>query len=300
MQQRLRPSTVFLLVFPPLTWAANAIVGRLIYDQIPPMTLNLLRWLTAFVLLLPLGYAALRRDSPMWPRWRHYGLLGLLGVGTYNSLQYLALHTSQPLNVSLVGSGVPIWMLLVGRICYGEPVRRVQVAGALLSMCGVLTVLSRGSLDTLLAFHLVPGDAYVVLATISWSFYSWMLARPSGGGDALRNDWAPFLLAQIFFGCLWSGLFSAAEWTLGDPHIEWNWKLAAAVLFIGLFPALIAYRSFGAAVARTGPAMAVFSINLTPIFTALLTVIFLGQTPSVYHLVAFALIVGGIVISSRK
>lgn len=300
MHQSLRPGTVFLLVLPPLLWAGNTIVGKVINADIPPMTLNLLRWSVAFVLMLPLGWRALRRDSPMWPRWRYYALLGLLGVGTYNSLQYLALHTSQPLNVTLVGSGVPVWMLLVGRLFYGEPVRRNQLIGALLSMSGVLTVLCRGDLHSLLAFRLVPGDAFVVLATIAWAFYSWMLARPKGGGDALAKSWAPFLLAQVLFGSLWSAGFSAAEWTLGDPVIHWSWRLVAAIGFIGLFPAVIAYRTFGAAVARAGASVAVFSINLTPVFTALLAVLFLGETPHLYHALAFLMIVAGIAISARR
>jgi drug/metabolite transporter (DMT)-like permease len=104
----------------------------------PPMTLNLLRWSVALVILLVLGRAALRPGSGVLRNWRRYALLGLLGIGLYNSMQYLALTTSSPLNVTLVASGVPVWMLLVGRLFYNVPVKGRQIGGAVLSIAGVL------------------------------------------------------------------------------------------------------------------------------------------------------------------
>ena len=146
MNQRLTPATALLLTLPPLLWAGNAVVGRLVHELIPPMTLNFLRWVLAFVILLPLAWRVLRPDSALWSHWRRFSLLGLLGVGCYNALQYLALQTSTPLNVTLVASSIPVWMLMVGALFFGRPVSRRQVAGALLSIAGVLVVLSRGQL----------------------------------------------------------------------------------------------------------------------------------------------------------
>ena len=100
----LTPRNAALLLIPPLLWAGNAIVGRMIAELMPPLTLNFFRWALAFVLLLPLAHSVLRRTSPLWGHWKHYALLGLLGVGCYNSLLYLALQTSTPINVTLVGS----------------------------------------------------------------------------------------------------------------------------------------------------------------------------------------------------
>jgi drug/metabolite transporter (DMT)-like permease len=82
--------------------------------------------------------------------------------------------------------------------------------------------------------------------------------------------------------------------------MQWSWPLAAALLFIAVGPALMAYRSWGAGVARAGPAVAGFFSNLTPLFTAVLSSAFLGESPSLYHVLAFALIVGGIVVSARR
>ena len=300
MSQRLGPSTILLLCLPSLTWAGNAVVGRLLHELISPMTLNFLRWTLALLILLPLAHTVFRRSSAVWPQWRYYATLGLLGIGSYNALQYLALQTSQPLNTTLVASGAPFWILIVGRLFFGATTRRVEWVGALISVAGVLTVLSRGDVLSLLELKLVPGDAFMVLATITWAFYAWKLVRPPAGPDVPRRDWSAFLAAQAFFGVLWSGGFAAAEWGLGRGHVDWSWSLAAGVGFISLFAAVIAFRAYGAGIQRVGPKITTFFGNLTPLFTAGLSVALLGERPRLYHAVAFVLIVGGIVVSSRQ
>ncbi len=298
MNRKLTASTALLLTIPPLLWAGNAIVGRLVRDAVPPMTLNLLRWSIALLILLPLGRAILRPGSGLWADWRRFSLLGLLGVGLYNSLQYLALQTSTPINVTLVASGMPVWMLLVGALFFRVPARRRQLVGAALSIAGVLLVLSRGEWSQFVAMRLVAGDLYMILATIAWAFYSWMLMQPKDR-PALRADWAAFLAAQVVYGVLWSGAFAGAEWSAGAVHIDWSWQVGAALLYVAIGPAIIAFRCWGAGVQRAGPTVGAFFINLTPLFAALMSTAFLGELPHWYHIAAFALIIGGIAWSSR-
>lgn len=299
MSQRITFNTVALLVIAPLLWAGNAVVGRLVNGLVPPMTLNFLRWVLAFFILLPLAWRVLRPASPLWPRWRRFAVLGLLGVGCYNALQYLALKTSTPLNVTLVASSGPVMVLALGRLFFGQTITRAQIVGAVLSITGVLVVLARGDWAQLMQVQLVPGDLYILLATLAWAFYTWLLNRPDDPAE-IRSDWAAFLLAQIAFGLLWSGLFAGSEWALTNAHIRWGWPLAAALLYVAVGPAVIAYRCWGLGVQRVGPAVAGFFSNLTPLFAALLSAAFLGELPHAYHAVAFALIVGGIVVSARR
>jgi drug/metabolite transporter (DMT)-like permease len=299
MNQRLTPATAALLVVPPLLWAGNAVVGRMVHELVPPITLNLLRWVLAFALLLPWAWPLLRPGSSLWPHWRRYALLGLLGVGCYNALQYLALKTSTPINVTLVASSTPVFMLAIGWAFFGQAVNRRQMLGALLSIIGVMLVLGRGELALLLQVRLVPGDVYVLLATAAWAFYSWLLARPGDPPD-IRANWAAFLMAQMVFGLGWSGLFAGAEWALTDAHIQWGWPLAAALLYVAVGPAILAYRCWGLGVQRVGPSVAGFFSNLTPLFAAVMSTALLGEVPRLYHAAAFALIVGGIVVSSRR
>lgn len=295
----LTPLTVALLVIPPLLWASNAVVGRMVRELVSPVTLNFVRWIVAFVLLLPLAAPVLRRGSPLWAHWKRYALLGLLGIGLYNAFQYLALQTSTPINVTLVGSSLPLWMLAVGSLFFGARVNAREIGGALLSMVGVLLVLSRGEWRQLLGLRLVPGDLYMILGTIAWAFYSWLLAR-THEPRAVRQDWAAFLMAQLVFGVAWSGALAAGEWTLTDAHIDLGWPLVAAMLFIGIGPAVVAYRCWGTGVQRAGPQAASVFLNLTPLFAAVLSAAFLHESPHWYHGAAFLLIVGGIVVSARR
>ncbi len=300
MTQGLTPTAALLLVIPPVMWAGNAVVGRMVAPLISPMTLNLLRWALAFLILLPLAYRVLQRDSGLWPQWRRFALLSLFSIGGYNALLYLALNTSTAINVTLVGASTPVWMLLIGRLLFKAPVSRRQMVGSVLSIAGVLLVLGRGDWQVITHLHLVPGDLYVLLASIGWAAYSWLLAHPTPESAAIRADWSTFLLAQIVFGLGWSLAFTSGEWLLTPAHIAWSDELLAALAFIALGPAVIAYRTWGAGVARAGPAVAGFFINLTPLFTAVLSSVFLGEAPRLYHALAFVLIVCGILLSSRR
>lgn len=305
---RLTPATLALLILPPLMWAGNAVVGRMMQGVVPPLTLNFLRWALALVILLPIAGWVLRPGSPLWPHWRRFALLGLLGVGLYNSLQYLALTTSTPMNVTLVAASMPVWMLLLGRLFFGAAVSRRAAVGAALSLIGVAVVLSRGDWAQLLAVQLVPGDGWMLLASLFWAWYSWLLVTPKSGSEpaAIRADWAAFLMAQIVMGLCWSSLLTAGEWwslASSDPgadHVAWGWPLVAGLVYVAVGPSLLAYRCWGAAVARVGPATASVFSNLTPLFAALMSATLLSEPPRAYHALGFVLIVGGILMSSRR
>ena len=77
-----------------------------------------------------------------------------------------------------------------------------------------------------------------------------------------------------------------------------HWRWVALLLFVALGPSLVAYRCWGLGVALAGPAVAAFFVNLSPLFTAVLSGWLLGDWPQAYHGAAFALIVAGIVLST--
>ncbi len=293
--------TAAILMVPPLMWAGNAVVGRLVAPLVPPLTLNFLRWAIAFLLLLPLAAWVLRRGAPLWTHWRRYALLGLLSVGIYNAMQYLALRTSTPLNVTLVGASMPAFTLLLGVLFFHQRLALRALIGVALSILGVLVVLSHGDLSRLAQVRFVPGDLYMLVATGLWAWYSWLLTRVGEDPAGLRADWAAFLMVQVVPGLAWAGLFAGAEWAIGEPaSIRWGGPLIAALAFVAIGPAILAYRAWGLGVQRVGPAIAGIFSNLTPLFAALMSAAFLGEPPQVHHIVAFGLIVGGIVVCSRQ
>lgn len=298
----LTPRLALLLSTPPLLWAGNAVVGRLVRDDIPPMLLNALRWALAFVLLAPLAWRLLREPRPALVRWRGLAALGFLGMGCYNALQYLALHTSSPLNVTLITASMPVWMLAVGAVFYGVRPRRRQLAGAMLSLAGVALVITRGDPAALRDVQFAQGDLLMLLALFTWAIYSWMLARPAPGlrpGERPDWHWAEALMAQLMFGVLFSGLSAGVEQVMAPAPVHWSPTLVAVLAYVAIGPSLIAYRCWGLGVAEAGPAVAGFFVNLTPVFAAVISAALLGLAPAWYHGAAFALIAAGFLVSSR-
>lgn len=303
MTARITGRTIFLMTLPPLLWAGNAVVGRLLVGSVPPVTLNFLRWALAALLLLPLAWRTLCRPGEIIARWRYLAALGVLGVGSYNALQYLALVTSTPINVTLIAASTPVWMLAVGALGFGVRPTARQLIGAAFSLAGVGIVLVRGELAALAQLHFVVGDLYVVVAVIAWSFYTWMLARPPASMRPPRRpdwDWAALLLLQTLFGALFAGSTAAIEQALGAAPIVWNAWVVAALAFVAIGPSIVAYRCWGLGIAAGGPALAAFFGNLAPVFAALLSAALLGEAPHLFHALAFAFIVLGIVASTGR
>ncbi|MEA9567024.1 DMT family transporter [Polynucleobacter sp. AP-Nickl1-40-C4] len=297
--QQLNFATIAYLLIATALWAGNAIAGRVLVGSISPITLSAVRWGLAALLLLPLGWRVLMPGSALWQNKKRFLLLGLFGVGSYNVLLYLALQTSTAINVTLIGASMPIWMLFIGAVFYQVKPSILQMIGAVVSLLGVGIVLTRGDLAALLSMQMVVGDLLIMLATILWAFYSWMLSRP-GSSSERQWPWAEFLMAQVTVGLLWTGFFDGFEIAAGHAFLDLNWWTTSLILFVAIGPSLIAYRCWGLGVNGAGPTLAAFFANFIPLFTALLSAALLGEPPQLFHGVAFALIVAGIVISSKR
>jgi len=306
---QLNSRLAFVLTLPPLMWAGNVVIGRLMVGTSPPVLLNLIRWVGALLLLLPLGWRVFGTPAAraqVCARWPHLALLGLLGVGMYNALQYMALRTSSPLNVTLIAASSPLWMMLNGMLFFQARPGRRDLLAAVLSLAGVVTVLTRGHLLELAQIRLVAGDLLILVAIFCWSLYSWLLVVPP---ESMRDkarpawDWAEFLLVQVAFGIVWAGAGAAVEavaLSAADERIRWGWPLALALMYLATCPSLIAYYAWGVGVAQAGPSMAALFSNLTPLLTALISGAVFGTWPQGYHFAAFALIVAGIMISALR
>jgi drug/metabolite transporter (DMT)-like permease len=305
----LGPRVALLMTLPPLLWAGNAVVGRLMVGVVPPLTLNALRWALAAALLAPLATRAWRDARTLRHAWRYLLAIGTLGVGSFNALQYLALETSTPLNVTLINASMPLWMLVVGALLWRERPAPRALAGAALSLAGVAAVVARGQWADLARVQFVVGDAYMLAAVVGWALYSWLLVRPPAWmftGPAppprLGLDWAAFLFVQALFGLVGAGGAAAVELALGShPPIDWrSAQVLGALAFVAIGPSIVAYRCWGLGVTVAGPAIAAFFSNLSPLFAALLSALLLGQWPQPYHALAFALIVAGIAVSAWR
>ena len=158
--------TAFYLTTAALMWAGNAIVGKILVQSSSPVLLNTIRWGVTALILLPFAWRVFGSTSPLWQSSKRFALLSLLGVGSYNVLLYLALKSSTPINVTLIGASMPIWAIVIGALFYKEQPNIKQIIGAVISLIGVTVVIVRGELERLIEIEFVAGDLLMVLATI--------------------------------------------------------------------------------------------------------------------------------------
>ena len=288
-------NTVLLLILPPLLWAGNAVVGRLMVGQIPPLALSFYRWFFALLLaLLFTGRGLWRQRALLRQHWKTLATMGFLGIACYNSLQYVALHTSTPLNVSLITSSAPVFILLIGALFYREPIGPASWWGAALSVAGVMVVVTKGQIEHLLQLRLATGDLLMLLAVFLWGFYTWELRRRPLGLSPLAS-----LTVQMAWGSLFIAPFAAFEhWGMGEST-HWSLLVALAIGYVAVLASLLAYVCWGTAVARTGAQIPAYFGNLAPVFAALLSYVFLHEGIALYHLAGAVLIFAGIHVALR-
>ena len=291
--------TAFYLTTAALMWAGNAIVGKILVQSSSPVLLNTIRWGVTALILLPFAWGVFKGSSPLWGQTKRFLLLSLFGVGSYNVLLYLALQSSTPINVTLIGASMPIWAIVIGALFYKESSHAKQIIGALISLLGVSIVIVRGELERLIEIEFVVGDLLMVFATILWGAYSWMLSHPKESTERTWS-WSYFLLAQVGFGFCWSIGFAVTEWQLDFSYFAWSWPTVLMIIYVIVGPSLIAYRCWGLGVTRAGATVATFFTNLIPLFTAILSTLLLQKPPELFQGVAFALILIGIYLSIQK
>lgn len=284
-----------LLLLPPLFWAGNAVIGRAVVGQFPPLALSFWRWAIAFVILAPFAARSIwQHRAVIRTHWRMLAVVAFLGVGCYNSLQYLALQTSTAVNATLIGASGPVMGLLVGALFFRSPVAHRQWVGAAVSIAGVLWVIARGDLVNLMKLQLAIGDVIMLVATLLWSVYTWLLRR-----HRPPLPMTPFLTVQIGIGAAMILPFYLAELAIVQQVPAATPANAAALAYVVLLPSIVAYYCWDAGVARAGAVLPMYFVNLTPVFTGLLASLFLGEPVGLYHVAGGALILAGIHLANR-
>ena len=283
-----------LLSITALCWAGNAIVGRLAAGHIPPVTLSFLRWSLAFLLILPLAWKQLRQD---WPAIRsRLGImiaLSLTGIGAFNTLQYWSLEYTQALNTLLLQSSGPlivaVWSMLLLRV----HLTAAQAIGIVLSLAGVLLILTRGHPTALASITFNRGDLIFLLAMAIFGFYSVLsLKRPQIHGLSM---------VAYTFACGAASMIPLLVWELhARPVMVLDAKNLLSLLYVAIFPSTIAYLCFNRGVLLIGANRAAPFLHVVPVFGSIMAFVFLGEQPEIFHVIAFALVLGGVFIASRK
>ncbi len=283
-----------LLTFTALFWAGNSIVGRGAREMVPPLALSFWRWSLALMILLPFAWPHLRRDAAnLRSAWKWLVVLGVLGIGTFNTLLYTGLQTTSAVNGLLLQSLQPGLILLVGAMLFAERTRLLQLLGIALSIVGALVIISEGDLASLLALEFNRGDLVIGGAVIVWSLYSVLLRK--------RPKVHPlsFLAATLAVGISVVFPFYLAEIASGRL-IESRPESWLAIAYVCVFPSLIAYLCFNRGVELLGSAAASLYLNIMPVIGAVLATMFLGEAIRWFHFAGMLSIGIGIVCATRK
>jgi drug/metabolite transporter (DMT)-like permease len=289
-----RPAAFALLALANLFWAGNWIAGRALREAFDPVSLNFWRWAVAVLALAPFALPGVLRNRAAIRG--HLGLLAFLaftGVAVFQSLVYLGLSSTSAINAVLLNSSMPAFMLLVSWAIERERATPRQVAGMLISLAGILVILSRGEVANLARLELHAGDAWILLAMPVWGVYSVLLKRrpPQLGGVEFLFVLsvlglvmlAPLLLADLL-------LFPASAPTAAG---------IAGVAYMGLGASVGAFICWNRGVAAVGANAAGFTIHLLPAFGTLLAIALLGESFSAYHAAGIATIVAGVALATR-
>src|SRR5229473_3328198 len=283
-----------LLSLTSLFWAGNIVLARHVGDHVPPITLTTIRWFGVFLILLPFAWPHLRRD---WPVLRaHLPLmlfLSAIGFAFNNAISYWAMQYTEALNALLIQSSGPLFVALWSLILFGVRLTGAQLAGIVISLIGVLTIILRGDFAALASIAFNKGDVMFAASLVSFALYSALIPRRPVTPE----------LSLISFTTLCGALmllpFSVWEYSTGAV-LKFDFLTLATLGYMLIFPSTLAYLFFNRGIALIGPNRAAPFLHLVPVFGSAMAILLLGEQPQLFHLVGYVLVLSGVVIASRQ
>ncbi|KSV82740.1 carboxylate/amino acid/amine transporter [compost metagenome] len=283
----------FYLCVTALFWGGNSVAGKMAVGHVSPMMLTTLRWVFALVVILVLMTPQIRRD---WDKIRKHWLqllaYGAIGFTTFNALLYSALKYTSAINAVILQAGIPMLIFLFNFVLFRTRASIAQVIGFTVTLIGVLVTAAHGDISSLLTLEFNFGDALMIIACVVYAGYTVALRyKPT-------MHWQSFIAAPAF-GALLSAL-PLLFWEIGTgtaiaPDAT-GWII---VLYAAIFPSLMSQVLYVRGVEMIGANRAGLFINAIPVFGTLLSVLLIGETFHLFHLVALLLVLGGIAIAEK-
>ena len=283
-----------LLTLASLFWGFNAIASRLAVDEISPMLLVSGRWLGVMFILsiicrhqLNLGFEVFKSNY----KWMI--VMGLCGFTTFNSIYYISAHHTVAINLGIVQSTTPAFIMIISMFWLKTRINLKQVTGLFITFIGVSIVISNGNLAALLRLKLNNGDLLLIVACIFYAIYAVGLKKRPEINDVLLMTIFSYI---AFVGSLPGLMIEITQYSFFLP----TFKGLMILLVIIIFPSLLAQILFMKGVKIVGPALSGLYTNLVPIFTSVLAIIVLDEVFHIYHLISLIIIFLGIYIFDRK
>ncbi len=283
-----------LLSLTSLFWAGNVVIGRFAAGHVPPIALSFLRWTGAFIILIPFAW---RQTANDWPLIRkHLGIMVLLsiaGVATFNTLGYWALQYTEALNALLLNSTGPLFVALFSLLLFGIRLTPAQGFGIIISMVGVIVILTRGDFSALAAIRFNKGDIAYLIALLVFGVYSAVAAR--------RPMIHPLSFMLFTCGCGTLFILPFYLWELETgARVTVNATTLAVLAYVVIFPSTLAYLCFNRGVELIGANRGAPFFHLMPVFGSVLAIGFLGESFQLFHLIGYALVLAGVFTAARK
>lgn len=293
MISRLFANPTLLLVLTMLMWACNAISGQLAVGHVTPYTLVLMRWvMVVAVMWLICGREVIEHWPVIRTRLRPVILMSIAGFTGFNTLFYVASVHTTGLNIGILQGSMPVLVMVGAFLVYRTRVTPLQILGVATTLIGVTIVASRGDLEVLRTLAFNNGDVLMLIAIVLYCAYTVSLAaRPNVPPIPLFTVFAIIALIAALPLAVWE--FFQADY---QPPTMQGW---AVTVFVAIFPSCLAQIFFLRANDLVGPNRAAVFTNLVPIFTAILAVLLLGEEFALYHALALALVIGGIMMAQR-
>ena len=275
-------------------WAGNFAIARALNQSITPITLAFLRWAVAAIAILPFALRQLVAEKALVRKHFPYIFItAALGISLFNTLIYFAGRSTTSVNMSLISITFPIFIILLSRIFYGEKITSNQIAGIVLVISGVLILITKGKLSSLLSISFAPGDALMLLAAFTFATYSILLRRKPKAMNLWTLQASTFVVGVIL-------LFPFFLWDRSTaPAVQVNAGLILAALYIGILASLTAFVIWNKAIERIGATKAGMVYYSMPLISGILAFFILGEGISIMHFYSLLLIVPGILLANR-
>tara|TARA_Y100000590_G_scaffold116134_1_gene132534 strand:+ start:448 stop:1347 length:900 start_codon:yes stop_codon:yes gene_type:complete len=285
-----------LLILTTLFWSGNFIVGKAasIY-QIPPFSLNFYRWLFAFLILLPFTFKEILKNKKyILDNIGFFIILGITSITIFNSIVYYSLYYTQVISGVLMISTIPVWIMFIASILNIEKTNFFQIIGVILSLTGVLFIITKVDIELIKSLNFNKGDLSMVVAMFSWATYSALLKKKT-----YKVSQIALLEVIIICGLLFLIPVYFVEMSLGSS-ITIGKPFILTLTYVVLFPGILAFLFWIKGIAIIGANRAGVFLHLMPIFGALMAMIIFDEKFMFYHFLGAIFIVAGITLSNKN
>ena len=285
-----------MLVLATLFWAGNFIVGKAAFvEDIPPMSLVFFRWLLVWLILLPFTYKEIiKYKEIIFKNLPLLFFLALTSVGLFNSFTYLALVHTQVINASLFNTAIPAMIILLCFIFKIEKTNRFQIMGLILSVLGILSIITKLDFNILLTLNFNKGDIIMIGGVVTWGLYSSFLKK--------KKFTLP-LLTLVHILCTFGLLFILPQFLFEISQgkiIKFDINLSYILIYLALCPSIGSYYCWAGAVSIIGANRAGIFLSLIPLFSTILAMFFFNENFYFFHFIGSVLIVLGLILSNKK